>query len=60
VKEAQAKIKQLDKDCAYKDEEVIHWKKIAEDLSEKVQFYEHKEKETKDEQDLQKMEVQEL
>lgn len=60
VKEATAKIKQLDKDCSYKDEEVTHWKKIAEDLSEKVQFYEHRESELKNQEDVHIMEINEL
>jgi hypothetical protein len=60
VKEFTAKIKQLDKDCSYKDEEVIHWKKMAADMSEQVQFYEHREKDQADESNLQKMEVQEM
>ena len=60
VKDFTAKIKQLDKDCAYKDEEIIHWKKIAEDMSEKVQFYEHREKEQGDETNVQKMEIVEM
>jgi chromosome segregation ATPase len=60
IKDYTSKIKQLEADSHYKDEEISHYKKIASELASKVEVADLRETEFDTQVNVQKVEIEQL